>query len=324
MRALPLLSLLIGSCITVPVLAANSSPEATEWLNKLAQAEQKQSYQGSFVYERNGSFSSHDIWHRVQDGKVSERLLQLDGAAQEIVRVDGKVQCVSGSLAGGANGLVNPPDAAQRSLDPLKLMSWYDLSVAGKSRVADRDAVIVTLTPRDQHRYAFELHLDRRTGLPLRSLMLNDKGQLLERFQMTRLDTDDLPTDHDLQASAACKPVERVANSTGDAVAGWRSDWLPPGFELINSTVRRDPERNSAISSLMYDDGLARFSVFLEPVKDDGGADVRTQLGPTSAVSRRLNTPKGKVQVTVVGEIPLGTAERIALSMRPQDAQARQ
>jgi sigma-E factor negative regulatory protein RseB len=37
--------------------------------------------------------------------------------------------------------------------------------------------------------------------LPLRSLMLNDKGQLLERFQMTRLDTDDLPSDAD------CAPV---------------------------------------------------------------------------------------------------------------------
>jgi len=321
MRALPLLSLLIGSCMTVPALAANSSPEASEWLNKLAQAEQKQSYQGSFVYERNGSFSSHDIWHRVQDGKVSERLLQLDGTAQEIVRVDGKVQCVSGALASGVSDL---PDAAPRMLDPLKLMSWYDLSVQGKSRVAGRDAVIVSLSPRDQHRYAFELHLDRKTGLPLRSLMLNEKGQLLERFQMTSLDTDNLPTDAQLHASAACKPVERVASAKTEAVAGWRSDWLPPGFELINSTVRRDPSRNSAVSSLMYDDGLARFSVFLEPVKEDASADVRTQLGPTSAVSRRLNTPKGKVMVTVVGEIPLGTAERIALSMRPQDAQARQ
>ena len=321
MRALPLLSLLISSCMTVPALAANSSPEASEWLNKLAQAEQKQSYQGSFVYERNGSFSSHDIWHRVQDGKVSERLLQLDGTAQEIVRVDGKVQCVSGALASGVSDL---PDAAPRMLDPLKLMSWYDLSVQGKSRVAGRDAVIVSLSPRDQHRYAFELHLDRKTGLPLRSLMLNEKGQLLERFQMTSLDTDNLPTDAQLHASAACKPVERVASTKTEAVAGWRSDWLPPGFELINSTVRRDPSRNSAVSSLMYDDGLARFSVFLEPVKEDASADVRTQLGPTSAVSRRLNTPKGKVMVTVVGEIPLGTAERIALSMRPQDAQARQ
>jgi len=320
MRALPLLSLLIGSCMMVPALAANSSPEAGEWLNKLAQAEQKQSYQGSFVYERNGSFSSHEIWHKVENGKVSERLLQLDGAAQEVVRVDGKVECVSGALAGG----VTPPaDAAQRLLDPLKLMGWYDLSVAGKSRVAGRDAVIVTLTPRDQHRYAFELHLDRATGLPLRSLMINDKGQLLERFQMTRLDAE-VPSDEDLRASAACKPVQHVAAASNDKVAGWRSDWLPPGFELINSSVRRDPKQGGAVSSLMYDDGLARFSVFLEQVDDDGGNDMRTQLGPTSAVSRRLNTPKGKVMVTVVGEIPLGTAERVALSMRPQDAQARQ
>jgi len=321
MRALPLLSLLIGSCMTVPVLAANSSPQASEWLGKLAQAEQKQSYQGSFVYERNGSFSSHDIWHRVDDGKVSERLLQLDGAAQEILRVDGKVECVSGALV---SGVTTPADADHRVLDPLKLMGWYDLSVAGKSRVAGRDAVIVTLTPRDQHRYAFELHLDRNTGLPLRSLMLNDKGQLLERFQMTRLDTTKPPSDDDLRPSASCKPVQRVAPASSDSVAGWRSDWLPPGFELVNSSVRRDPKRDSTVSSLMYDDGLARFSVFLEPVKDDAGTDVRTQLGPTSAVSRRLNTPKGKVIVTVVGEIPLGTAERVALSMRPQDAQARQ
>ncbi|WP_460418294.1 MucB/RseB C-terminal domain-containing protein [Pseudomonas sp. microsymbiont 2] len=321
MRALPLLSLLLGSSLTVQALAANSSPEASEWLSKLARAEQEQSYQGSFVYERNGSFSTHDIWHRVQDGRVSERLLQLDGSAQEIVRVDGKVQCVSGALVSGVGA---PPDSAPRALDPLKLMSWYDLGVAGKSRVAGRDAVIVTLTPRDQHRYAFELHLDRRTGLPLRSLMLNDKGQLLERFQMTRLDTDDLPSDGDLSASAACKPVEPGASRTAETVAGWRSDWLPPGFELVNSSVRRDPARKSTVSSLMYDDGLARFSVFLEPIGSDVGADTRAQLGPTVAVSRRLNTPTGKVMVTVVGEIPLGTAERIALSMRAQDAQARQ
>jgi sigma-E factor negative regulatory protein RseB len=42
---------------------------------------------------------------------------------------------------------------------------------------------------------------------------------------------------------------------------------------------------------------------------------MRTQLGPTVAVSRRLKTDDGDVMVTVVGEIPPGTAERVALSM---------
>jgi sigma-E factor negative regulatory protein RseB len=138
-------------------LAANSSPEASEWLNKLAQAEQKQSYQGRSSTNAT-AVSLPRYLARVEDGKVSERLLQLDGAAQEIVRVDGKVAVRQRGLGQRCSA---PPDTA-RVLDPLKLMGWYDLSVAGKSRVAGRDAVIVTLTPRDQHRYAFELHLDRK------------------------------------------------------------------------------------------------------------------------------------------------------------------
>lgn len=321
MRALPLIPLLLGGWLTLPAHAANSSPEAGDWLKKLAQAEQQQSYQGTFVYERNGSFSTHSIWHRVQDGKVSERLLQLDGPAQEVVRVDGHTQCVSGTLVPGVG---NTPDSAARVLDPLKLMSWYDLGVAGKSRVADRDAVIVTLTPRDQHRYAFELHLDRGTGLPLKSLMLDDKGRLLERFQFTSLDTAQAPSDDELKAGGQCKPVVQAAAQAAQPATGWRSDWLPPGFELIDSSVRKDPQGKGAVSSLMYDDGLARFSVFLESLEGGSAADIRTQLGPTVAVSRRLTTPRGEVMVTVVGEIPIGTAERIALSMRAQDGQAQQ
>jgi len=48
--------------------------------------------------------------------------------------------------------------------------------------------------------------------------------------------------------------------------------------------------------------------------------DTRVQLGPTVAVSRRLSTAEGEMMVTVVGEIPVGTAERIALSMRNDSA----
>ncbi|WP_420234717.1 MucB/RseB C-terminal domain-containing protein [Pseudomonas sp. ABY48] len=308
MRAIPLFTLLLGGWCAIPAHA----DEAQDWLNRLSQAEQQQSFQGTFVYERNGSFSTHNIWHRVQDGKVRERLLQLDGSAQEVLRIDGHTQCVSGSLIAG---LGNTPDGTSRTLDPQKLKNWYDLAVIGKSRVAGRQAVIVALTPKDQHRYGFELHLDKETGLPLKSLLLNDKGQLLERFQFTRLNVA-APTDGDLQASAECKAV---AQDSGKAVAvktAWHSDWLPPGFELTSSAVRKDPDTQVQVSSLMYDDGMARFSVFLEPLNGANATDTRTQLGPTAAVSRRLTTPQGEMMVTVVGEIPIGTAERIALSMR--------
>ncbi|WP_282382447.1 MULTISPECIES: MucB/RseB C-terminal domain-containing protein [unclassified Pseudomonas] len=317
MRAIPLLSLLLSGWFIVPAHA----DEAQDWLTRLGQAEQQQSFHGTFVYERNGSFSTHNIWHRVQNGQVRERLLQLDGSAQEVVRIDGRTQCVSGTLIAG---LGDSPNAAARALDPKKLKNWYDLAVIGKSRVAGRDAVIVSLTPRDQHRYGFELHLDKKTGLPLKSLLLNDKGQLLERFQFTSLDTDVIPSDKDLLADPDCKPINIASDkaSAAKTVQNWRSDWLPPGFELTSSSSHKDAQTKTQVSSLMYDDGLARFSVFLEPLNGATVTDTRTQLGPTVAVSRRLTTPQGEMMVTVVGEIPIGTAERIALSMRNNDGAA--
>ncbi|SIR77107.1 sigma E regulatory protein, MucB/RseB [Pseudomonas sp. B10] len=317
MRAIPLLSLLLSGWFIVPAHA----DEAQDWLTRLGQAEQQQSFHGTFVYERNGSFSTHNIWHRVQNGQVRERLLQLDGSAQEVVRIDGRTQCVSGTLIAG---LGDSPNSAARALDPKKLKNWYDLAVIGKSRVAGRDAVIVSLTPRDQHRYGFELHLDKKTGLPLKSLLLNDKGQLLERFQFTSLDTDEIPSDKDLLADADCKPINIASDkaSAAKTVQNWRSDWLPPGFELTSSSSHKDAQTKTQVSSLMYDDGLARFSVFLEPLNGATVTDTRTQLGPTVAVSRRLTTPQGEMMVTVVGEIPIGTAERIALSMRNNDGAA--
>ncbi|KAB0502419.1 MucB/RseB C-terminal domain-containing protein [Pseudomonas moorei] len=319
MRAIPLLTLLLGGWFVVPAHA----DEAQDWLTRLGQAEQQQSFQGTFVYERNGSFSTHNIWHRVQEGKVHERLLQLDGSAQEVVRVDGHTQCVSGTLIAG---LGDTPNSAARVIDPQKLKNWYDLAVIGKSRVAGRSAVIVSLTPRDQHRYGFELHLDKETGLPLKSLLLNDKGQLLERFQFTRLDTATVPSESDLQPGADCKAVnlESDKSSAVKAAQTWHSDWLPPGFELTSSSARKDPETKTQVSSLMYDDGLARFSVFLEPLNGAVVTDTRIQLGPTVAVSRRLTTAQGEMMVTVVGEIPIGTAERIALSMRADAATTKQ
>ncbi|AZE53883.1 Sigma factor RpoE negative regulatory protein RseB precursor [Pseudomonas synxantha] len=318
MRAIPLLTLWLSSWFA---LSAHAD-EAQDWLTRLGRAEQQQSFEGTFVYERNGSFSTHDIWHRVQDGHVRERLLQLDGAAQEALRVDGRTQCVSGALV---SGLASSSDAPSRALDPQKLTQFYELAVIGKSRVAGRNAVIVSISPRDQYRYGFELHLDRETALPLKSLLLNGQGQLLERFQYTRLDTRAVPSDQDLQPGPECSPVVVSSPKASDipATQAWHPDWLPPGFQQISAVTRKDTQTKSTVDSLMYGDGLARFSVFLESAKGADANETRAQLGPTVAVSRRLNTVEGEVMVTVVGEIPIGTAERIALSMRSGKAAAK-
>jgi sigma-E factor negative regulatory protein RseB len=314
MRFIPLLVFLCGSGWAFSAIAAE---DAQDWLRRLAEAERSQSFQGTFVYERNGSFSTHSIWHRVeQGGVVRERLLQLDGPTQEVLRVNGRAECVSSTLADQVAGNQAWP---ARVLDVRQLERWYELRVVGESRVANRAAVVLALVPRDQHRYGVELHLDRDSGLPLKTLLLNDKGQLLERFQFTRLDTSSPPSEGSLQPGASCKPV-RMIEARAPAAGAWRADWLPPGFALSSSSQRRSPASDESVACLVYDDGVARFSVFLEPLQGALVEDARSQLGPTAAVSRRMATGDGDVMVTVVGEIPLGTAERVALSMRAEES----
>ncbi|KAF1072821.1 MAG: Sigma factor AlgU regulatory protein MucB [Pseudomonas citronellolis] len=310
MRATTLLLCFFGGLLAMPVQAA----DALDWVKRLADVEQRQSYHGTFVYERNGVFSTHEIWHSVgSDGTVRERLLQLDGPRQEVVRLNGVTQCIGGGMAEQAStGELWPA----RKLDASDIGSIYELRQIGDSRIAGRNASVIAVVPRDQYRYGFELHIDDDTGLPLKSLLLNDKGQILERLQFTRLDVN-APDEAGLKASADCHAVqERTAN--GDAKSNWRSDWVPPGFTLNSVFVGHSTVSDDQVLSFDYGDGLARFSIFVEPLHGAKVDDARSQLGPTAVVSKHMDTEDGGVMVTVVGEIPSGTAERIAMSLRPQ------
>ncbi|MFL9815288.1 MucB/RseB C-terminal domain-containing protein [Stutzerimonas sp. VN223-3] len=312
MRVIPL-CVVLGGWLSMPAFAA----DAEDWMQRLAAAEKKQSYLGTFVYERNGSFSSHAVWQFVDDQKLRERLLQLDGPPAEVSLVDGKVQCASEDLASQVR---DAQSRRHQQFDPNVLSKWYDFQVIGESRVAGRPTVALAIRPKDQHRYGFELHLDRETALPLKSLLLDENGQLLERFQFTHFSPDSVQLT-DVQAGSACKPVSLNAERESK-VPKWHSDWLPMGFQLLDSNVRPSPASDESVAWLSYGDGLARFSVFLEPLRGAVVEDARSQMGPTVAVSKRISTAGGDVMVTVVGEIPLGTAERVALSMRSGAEQA--
>ena len=96
----------------------------------------------------------------------------------------------------------------------------------------------------------------------------------------------------------------------------WTVSWVPPGFSLTNSHYRPSEDSENNVLAQVYSDGLAHFSVFFEPVDHLTAEGGRRLLGPTSVVSRRVIVDQQPVMVTVVGEIPLGTAERIAVSMQ--------
>lgn len=69
---------------------------------------------------------------------------------------------------------------------------------------------------------------------------------------------------------------------------------------------------------MMYSDGLAAFSIFVEAMPEAGAANLISRSGATVAVTLTLDggSNQGNHLVTVVGEIPTATAQKIALSIR--------
>lgn len=287
--------------------------EAQNWLARMTEAAGEQSFHGAFVYERTGSFTTHEIWRQVDDEEVvTERLVQTDGAYQEWLRRNGKLVCATTNGA-----VIASQEATQAISQPDLLEEWYDLQVLGATRVASRPVTVVSVAPRDAHRYAYEFYLDSDTGLLLKSLMVNERQALLERFQFATFDLDTAASQA-VVPGAGCSEVVGTQAETVVPNSQWQPTWLPPGFaegqraQLLN-------EGDGQVISQVYTDGLARFTLFIEPLSEEHQAeDLRAQLGPTVAVSRKLNLAEGLFLATVVGEIPPPTAERIVGSLLPE------
>ena len=298
--------------LSAPLLWAD---ETGDWLARMIEAQASQSYQGTFVYERQGSFVAHQLWRRVIDGQQTERLLQLDGMPRESLSRNGRLLCMTGS----ADELQLPPRQQMLThLDAQSLTAHYQPRLLGSNRIAGREVEEVALLPRDPHRYAMQLSLDRETGLPLRSLLLAAQGQLLERLQFTELQLQ-APGDEQLRATGDCREIEPLAVARDAEV--WRANWLPPGFVALATWQRPNPLGGQDLLTQVYGDGLASISVFIEPLREAQAGDAHSQAGPTAINSRQHSTPQGEFMVTVLGEVPPATVERVALSMRAPGGQ---
>lgn len=294
--------------------------EAAHWLQRLQDARSEQAYQGSFVYERKGAFSTHHVQRQINaQGQWLEYFVQLNGPAYEVLRVDGRVQCMS-TTSTDELPLLDIWPAKQLNMTDLE--QWYEPAVLGKARVAGHMTTALLFAPRDQHRYPVEIHLEQNSATLLKSLLLNEQGQLLERLQFVQfqaMPSQEAAVEHNkaIQPSADCLPVTAAAEvASTENPTDWNADWVPPGFVLLASHYKKSMDQAGHVLSQVYSDGLAHFSVFTESIDSleiDGG---RRQLGPTAVVSRKVSHGPETVMVTVVGEIPLGSAERVALSMR--------
>ncbi len=313
--------------IAVPASASEAEPRA--WLADMNEAFNSVSYDGVFSFFRGSELASLRIVHMVIDGVQHERLIHQDGAPREIVRRGEEVVCIlmpGDDLLSLEANLPTGPFARSLVRRYDSISDYYGLRFFGEDRVADRPTVRLAVMPRDENRFGYRLWLDKETRLLLKSELVDANGDALEIFQFSSIVIGD-GVDRTALEPTSARERAKVSNFTLDSQPSvpvleesrWQAGWLPDGFRLSSAHARRTMGEDKLVNTMMFSDGLAAFSVFIEDMPPAGAADMVSRNGATVAVTHLTEGPRADPHlVTLVGELPTGTAERIAQSIRYQ------
>jgi sigma-E factor negative regulatory protein RseB len=196
-------------------------------------------------------------------------------------------------------------------------LEHYRVSLGAEERVAGRKTREVRIEPVDEFRYGFLLWLDQQTGLLLKSAVVGVDRKPVEELIFTSIVLpDSIPenavrpevSEDGFERRTLTEPERPPARAEDTEPSPWRFGWLPPGFS--QSVHSRDALGGTSgpVEHLVFTDGLAAFSVYLEAIGSGAPLEGATQVGGLSAYGRRL----GDHQVTVLGEVPSETAGRVA------------
>jgi sigma-E factor negative regulatory protein RseB len=305
--------------------AATESPQ--DWIGRMGYALEYLNYEGTLVQRSGTEATVLKVVHRVADGEVTERITALDEVGREIIREGPNTTCI---LPDQKSVLVQPgPGEAPGSRSPLRKQfrgqlavddSLYRLAGEKGSRVAGRDTHLITIRPLDAHRYGYRLWLDRRTAMPLKVQVTDADGGVVEQLLFSDIKLPEVIPADAVQPSMAMdsftwRRTGRPAPARQEAGAtGWVARTLPPGFTLREAGTRTQEQSGRPIQHLVYSDGVASVSVFVEEEQDAARrAEGASAMGAASA----FTVVRGESLVTAVGEVPPATVEAIARAMRP-------
>lgn len=286
------------------------SERAATMLERMNSALRSLDYEGTLVYLFDNRLETLHLVHRVDGGRIQERLLSLSGPVRAVTREHGRVTCVrpDGHPISVQSRAGRNLQRAER-IDPAALADRYRIAIGGAERVAGRETDVITIEPRDTLRYGYRFHLDRETGLPLKSDLIDDRGEPIEQLMFTSITTQSVSAD----SGAALAPTPdrgAEAESKPGHPSRWRFDERPAGYEPAMHDVMRDPN-GAEVEHFVFTDRLSAYSVYIEADTGDGLEGV-TRIGAAHAAGRRI----GDHQVTAVGEVPAATVEAAVAGVR--------
>lgn len=300
-------------------LVASEELTARDWLERMMHAVQSLNYQGTFIYLHDGQLESMRIVHAVENNRVRESLISLNGHPREVVRDDDLVTCVIPESNQVSVDRRPPSDKFLNLLpkDLAQLEEHYDFHLLDLSRIANRQARVVTIAPKDSLRYGYRFYLDTETALPLKSDLINEQAQIVEQTMFTELEVgkaeiNDIYRRESLFTFRLRNNADAQHNTAGEAADRWNFQRLPSGFKLTLTHYLPDPEGTTPVEQYVFSDGLGSLSVFVEHEKHQDGLTGASRLGAINAWGGRVEG----YQVTAVGEVPAVTLLGVVQGMQ--------
>lgn len=312
-RILPALAL----GIACSAQAAPNDPVA--WLQRAAQAAREATFAGTFVHTNGERISTLRVTHVNAGGEEHERIEPLDAATHEIVRRNDEMYC-------------RFPDAKTVRLDPRvstrffpgiigpgveAIAANYDVKLGKTEQVLGFECQWIRLEPRDELRFAQRLCSEIGTGLVLRAKTFDADDRVIEQYTFTDLRLGPSVPRGDVKSIFKARTRQWLSDGRprDEAVAaetGWEVTEPPAGFRKIAELKRTLPGRSEPVSQIVLSDGLASLSVFVErngvPPRT---AEASSEDGTTTFFVR----PMGQTLVSVLGEVPLATAQQVGRSV---------
>ncbi|MEP6546095.1 MAG: MucB/RseB C-terminal domain-containing protein [Gammaproteobacteria bacterium] len=326
----------VGAILTSQPQNSWGADDPRDWLQKMNQALATRNYDGTFFHLSEGRVETMRIVHRVRAGRVIERLQSLDGSGREFVRNNGELTCY---LPDQHTVLVEPRPDRGPFLGSLPQFGagvdeFYRIESLPSTRVLGRPARVIAVNPKDQFRFGYRLWLDESTAMPLKTQLCDSRGRVIEQIFFARLDMPENIPDSELAPVVRTDGMRWVRqgpshDTASPTLSAFRASELPPGFRLTVAGAQTIGEASVPASHLVYSDGLATVSVFVEaPQSAPTGAEAASNAPiepPMQGLARvgsgfAFSTVVQGHQVTAVGEVPAQTVEFIAHSVKSSGA----
>ncbi|MGV2870893.1 MucB/RseB C-terminal domain-containing protein [Colwellia sp. E150_009] len=299
--------------------------EAKQLLERLSKSLRQVNFNTSFVVVKNNQAEPYHWLHGIveeqvsADGKLTENieleiLALLNGPRRDILRINNTVSYIEPEYApySISSEQISGPIPSVFGQDISILENNYHFVSVGKNRILGRAAQLIRIVPKDSHRYGYWLWLDQESSLLLKLAVITREGKLLEQIQFTHLDITDTISENLKQLQLAELPqIIDVTSQQEYTDLMWQVNWLPNGFEPVKSDRHRINNSKQAVEFMLFNDGLVDISVYVNPSKEKQRAIEFASDGATIVLSQVISN----IEVSVVGKIPLETAEKIVNSV---------